>query len=228
MQAYSEASTVLGSASRLQERLGPAGLGNSSLCHPQALSYVSVLPSHLCCVCVCVCVCVCARARSVAKPCLTLFATSKTVAHQAPLSMGFPRQECWSGLFFLPPGHLSHLWLEPVSPALQANSLLLVTLEPENFPWLLHPISCLSLSPSHWWQMPLFPNLFHSSLVLFHFPFFYYHIPSLPTPGAKPPSFHLLTQSQVPFSFITLNFPPKVQMLWAFIQASSGFSRDSS
>ena len=117
MQAYSEASTVLGSASRLQERLGPAGLGNSSLCHPQALSYVSVLPSHLCCVCVC--------ARSVAKPCLTLFATSKTVANKDPLSMVFPRQECWSVLSFLPPGHLSHLWLEPVSPALQANSLLL-------------------------------------------------------------------------------------------------------
>lgn len=49
----------------------------------------------------------------------------------------------------------------------------LVTPEPENFLWLLHPIACLSLSPSHWWQMPLFPNLLRSSLALFHFPFFY-------------------------------------------------------
>ena len=58
MQAYSEASAVLDSASGLQERLGPAGLGNTFLCYPQALSYFSVLPSHLCSVCVCVCVCV--------------------------------------------------------------------------------------------------------------------------------------------------------------------------
>ena len=39
----------------------------------------------------------------VAKLCLTL-ATPWTVAHQAPLSMGFPRQEYWSGLPFPPPG----------------------------------------------------------------------------------------------------------------------------
>ena len=117
MQAYSEASAVLDSASGLQERLGPAGLGNAFLCHPQALSYFSVLPGHLCCVCVCVC--------SVAKPCLTLLATSNTIAHQDSLSMGFPRQEYWSGLSFLPPGHLPDPWMEPVSPALQANALLL-------------------------------------------------------------------------------------------------------
>ena len=35
-----------------------------------------------------------------------LFATLWTVAHQAPLSMGFPRQEYWSGLPFPPPGNL--------------------------------------------------------------------------------------------------------------------------
>ena len=33
-----------------------------------------------------------------------LFATPQTVTHQAPLSMGFPRQEYWSGLRFPPPG----------------------------------------------------------------------------------------------------------------------------
>ena len=45
-------------------------------------------------------------------------ATPWTVAHQAPLSMGFPRQEYWSGLSFPPPGHLPDPGIEPVSPAL--------------------------------------------------------------------------------------------------------------
>ena len=35
-----------------------------------------------------------------------LFVTSWTVAHQASVSMGFPKQEYWSGLPFLSPGHL--------------------------------------------------------------------------------------------------------------------------
>ena len=50
-------------------------------------------------------------------------ATPWTVAHQAPLSMGFSRQEYWSGWPFPPPGHLSDPGIEPVSPALQADSL---------------------------------------------------------------------------------------------------------
>ena len=41
----------------------------------------------------------------VTKSCLTL-ATSWTITHQAPLSMGYPRQEYWSGLPFPPPGDL--------------------------------------------------------------------------------------------------------------------------
>ena len=52
-----------------------------------------------------------------------LFATPWTVAHQTPLSMGFPRQEYWSGWPFSPPGHLSNPGIQPVTPALQANSL---------------------------------------------------------------------------------------------------------
>ena len=50
-----------------------------------------------------------------------LFATLWTVAHQAPLSTGFPRQEYWSVLLFSPPGGLSDSGIEPmslVSPAL--------------------------------------------------------------------------------------------------------------
>ena len=49
-----------------------------------------------------------------------LFATPWTVAHQAPLSMGFSRQEYWSGLPFPSPGALPNLGIEPRSPTLQA------------------------------------------------------------------------------------------------------------
>ena len=44
------------------------------------------------------------------------------VARQAPLSMGFPRQEYWIGLPLPSPGDLPNPGIEPVSPALQANS----------------------------------------------------------------------------------------------------------
>ena len=52
-------------------------------------------------ICVCVCVCVC-------MPCSIMSdsATPGNVAHQAPLPMGFSRQESWSGLSFPPPGDL--------------------------------------------------------------------------------------------------------------------------
>ena len=46
------------------------------------------------------------------------FATPWTVACQAPLSMGFSRQEYWSGLSFPSPGDLPNPWIEPTSPAL--------------------------------------------------------------------------------------------------------------
>ena len=46
------------------------------------------------------------------------------VACQAPLSMGFPRKEYWSGLPFPSPGDLPDPGIEPGSPALQADSLL--------------------------------------------------------------------------------------------------------
>ena len=64
-------------------------------------------------VCVCVCVCV------------LVFVTPWTVAHQAPLSMGFSRQDWSGGLPFIPsPGDLPHPGMEPTSLALQADSLL--------------------------------------------------------------------------------------------------------
>ena len=52
-----------------------------------------------------------------------LFATLWTVAHQAPLSTGFSRQEYWSGLPFSSPGNLPDPGIEPRSPALQADAL---------------------------------------------------------------------------------------------------------
>ena len=62
----------------------------------------------------------------VAKSCLSLFfflmsnsfATLWTIAHKSPLSVGFPRQEYWSGLPFPSPGYLPDPGIEPVSPAL--------------------------------------------------------------------------------------------------------------
>ena len=51
-------------------------------------------------------------------------ATPWTVACQAPLSMGFPRQEYWSELLFPLPGDLPDPGIEPGSPTLQENSLL--------------------------------------------------------------------------------------------------------
>ena len=52
-----------------------------------------------------------------------LFATPQTVAHQALPSMGFYRQEYWSGLPFPSPGELPDPGIEPGSPALQAGAL---------------------------------------------------------------------------------------------------------
>ena len=51
------------------------------------------------------------------------FATLSIVAQQAPLSMGFPRQEYCNGLPFSSPGDLSNPGVKPKSPALQVNSL---------------------------------------------------------------------------------------------------------
>ena len=62
-----------------------------------------------------------------------LFATAWTVAHQAPLSTGFPRQEHWSGLPFPSPGALPDPGIEPASPALAGGFF---TTEPPGNPWV--------------------------------------------------------------------------------------------
>ena len=53
------------------------------------------------------------------------FVTQWTTALQAPLSMGFFRQEYWSGLPHPSPGDCPHPGIKPVSPALQVDSLQL-------------------------------------------------------------------------------------------------------
>ena len=67
------------------------------------------------------------------------FVTSWTLAHQAPLSMGFPRQEYWNELPFLfpSPGDFPNPGIEITSPALQADFLL-----------LSHPLSSVQSSCS--------------------------------------------------------------------------------
>ena len=55
--------------------------------------------------------------------CIRIFANPWTVAHQAPLSMGFSRQEYWSGLPFPSPENFPDPGIESRSPALQADAL---------------------------------------------------------------------------------------------------------
>ena len=59
------------------------------------------------------CVCVCVRAHALSR--VRFFVTPCTVSHQAPLFMEFSRQEYWSGLSFLTPGHLPDPGIEPAS-----------------------------------------------------------------------------------------------------------------
>ena len=63
--------------------------------------------------------------------CVRLFVTPWTVAYQAPPSVGFSRQEYWSGLPFPSPGDLPHQGIKPGSPILQTDAL---TSEPPGKP----------------------------------------------------------------------------------------------
>ena len=55
--------------------------------------------------------------------CVPLFAAPRTIAYQAPPSIGFSRQECWSGLPFPSPGDLRDPGIIPRSSTLQADTL---------------------------------------------------------------------------------------------------------
>ena len=104
-----------------------------------------------------------------------LFATLWIVAHKAPPSMGFSKQEYWSGLPHPSPGDLSNPGIEPRSPSLQADAL---TSEPPGRPtplghhkassWAPYAIQQLSTSWLFytWWcirvnsTLPIHPLLF--------------------------------------------------------------------
>ena len=84
-----------------------------------------------------------------------IFATPWTVALQAPLSTGFPKQEYWSGLPFPTPGDLPRAGSEPTSPALQVDSLPLShqggysTMEQNSNPRPPMPCFTHSITASH-------------------------------------------------------------------------------
>ena len=82
-----------------------------------------------------------------AQLCLTL-QTPWTVACQTSLSMGFPRQEYWSGLLFPPPGDLSHPGIETASPVSPALTDRFFTTEPPGKPSYYHQFSSVQ-SLSH-------------------------------------------------------------------------------
>ena len=81
------------------------------------------------CVCVCVCVCVSVLSRSV----MSNFVTVWTVALQAPLSMGFPNQEYWSGLPFPTLEDVLNPGIDSKSPALAGQFF---TTEPPGKPYI--------------------------------------------------------------------------------------------
>ena len=90
-----------------------------------------------------------------------LFATPWTVAHQAPLSMGFSRQEYWSGLPSPPPGDLSH-------PRWNLRLLCLLHWQVGSLP--LPPPgndALVSHSNFHFWKFSFFFN-FHGCQLPFH------------------------------------------------------------
>ena len=64
------------------------------------------------------------KSKSISHSVMSDSVTPWTLAHQAPLSMGFSGREYWSGLPFASPGDLPDPGIEPASPALQTDSLL--------------------------------------------------------------------------------------------------------
>ena len=79
-----------------------------------------------------VCVCMCVHACMLS--CVQLFVTTRTVAHQALLSMGFSRPEYWSGLPFPPLGNLPDPGMETESPASPAIAGIFFTTAPPGKP----------------------------------------------------------------------------------------------
>ena len=85
-----------------------------------------------------------------------LTGTPRTVAHQSPLSKGFPRQEYWSGFSFPPPRDLPNPGIKPespVSPALQVGALVQSQGKPHKY------IYCSVTLQKHFSKSPHFYRL---------------------------------------------------------------------
>ena len=111
------------------------------------------------CVCVCVCVCTWVQLLSLVR----LFATPWTVACQALLCMGFPRQEYWNGFLFPTPGDIP-------GPELNPNLLHLLHWHTESLPLRYLGSLCIqNYSITHW----------SNTLNTFFFFSFWFHGPTL-------------------------------------------------
>ena len=80
--------------------------------------------------------------------CVQLFVTLWIIACQVPLSMGFSRQECWSGLPCPPPGDLPDPGIEPeslMSPALAGGFFIIRPTWEAQAPSWTHPETILNL-----------------------------------------------------------------------------------
>ena len=85
-----------------------------------------------------------------------LFSTPWTVFHQTPLSMGFPRQEYWSGLPYSSPGDFPYPGIEPESPALAGRFF------PLNFHFHFFPHQNDKHTQSSWYKTLLWFQHFKS------------------------------------------------------------------
>ena len=108
------------------------------------------------------CTCLKVKVKSLSL-CDRLFVTLWTVAHQVPPSMGFSRQEYWSGLPFPSPGDLPNPRIEPRSPALQADALTVeLPGKPKNT-----GVSSLSLRQKIFPSQELNRGLLHCTWILY-------------------------------------------------------------
>ena len=168
-----------------------------------------------------------------------LFVTLRTVANQAPLSMGLSRQEYWSGLPWHPPGYLPNPGIEPsslLSPGLASRFFTISTIweathtgywftnnqeETQWIPHLLHPLNTREFSKGYRKKSWLGGSLWGKKMKKdFIFPISYFFLfPS----GQSPPHRYLTPLS--PWMVSSSSFLPPSHgwipypVLWHFIWA---------
>ena len=112
--------------------------------------------------------------------CGWLFETPRIIAHQAPLSIGFSRQEYWSGLPCPPPGDLPNAGNKPRSPAWQILYHLSHQESPRILEWVVYPFSSGSSRPRNWTRVSCNAGRFFTSWAARKAPF------DTVTPGYSP------------------------------------------